>query len=153
RGILGVAAEVAGEEHGVDLAGAEESLRHAVEAPEVLLPAAGEVDRIARRRRRRERVGHPRRELVGQRRQLEAIAGGDVRGYDAVTATVAADRDASSARPRRGERRLRDVDQLRGRAYTDDAGRAAGRLDGRSAADKSAGMRERGARAGGARPR
>src|SRR5207244_9283229 len=59
-----VAAEVARDEQRVGLAGVEQHLDDALEAPDVLFGAACEVDRIVRRRGGRQYA----RELSGERR-------------------------------------------------------------------------------------
>ena len=96
--VLAVPAEVAGHEHRIDLAGVEQCLGDVRVRHEVLLAAAGEVDRVAGGRGGRQ-VGRDRgREPRAQHRQLQPGSVDLITGDRAVTAAVADDRDPARRR-------------------------------------------------------
>src|SRR5207302_1590403 len=87
-----------------------------LEARDVLLRAAREVDGVLGRRGRREHAADRAREPGREHGKLEPEARSDVRRDDPVAAAVAEYRDAASAGPPSEEQRLRRVDELpRGR--------------------------------------
>ena len=134
---LAVAAEVPGEDHGIDLARLEHGGVHALEVPEVLLAGAREIDRVGGDDRRRDRR-QARRELGRERRQLEACLGDEVGSDDARATAVPDDRDPPAGRTVGSKAPERAVDQLLRRRHPHDPGGPAGRLDrGRVARERS----------------
>ena len=88
-----VAAEVRGEEDGVDVLCLEKRARRAREAEDVLLARAGEVDRVRRRGRRRQQLAQPGLRGLRQHRQLDPAPSEEVARDRAVAAAVADDCD------------------------------------------------------------
>ena len=93
-----VAAEVRGEEDGVDVLCLEKRARRTREAEDVLLARAGEVDRVRRRGRRRQQLAQPGLRGLRQHRQLDSAPSEEVARDRAVAAAVADDRDATATR-------------------------------------------------------
>ena len=136
-----VAAEVAREQHRIDLARAQQRRRRAVERAHVLLAAAGQVDRVADRRRRRQ----PGAQLRGQRgagpRHGEPRLLGERRGDPAVAAAVGEHRDPAPGERAGAEQPVGGVDQLGRRPHALDPGRGAGGVDRRAVGRQRAGVR------------
>src|SRR4029079_6566757 len=82
-------------------------------------------------------------QFVRQRRQLEALRGGDVGRDDPVTAAVADDDDLPSTRLDPRQLGLREVNELPRRAHALHPGRAASRLDCARATDERTRVRPR----------
>ena len=144
--VLAVAAEVAGDEQRVDLARVEQGAGGVVERADVLLAAAGEVDRVRGRGGRGQagaQGGDGRRAEGGQ---LEARRVREAGRDPAVAAAVGEDRDAPSRRPPGAQQALGEVDHLLRRAHPLDPGGAAGGVDGGRVARQRAGVRADGAR-------
>ena len=139
-GVLAVAAEVPGQQDRVDFARCEEQPGDALEVGEILLAAAGQVDRVPRRRGRGEDRCQALGEIRPERGQAETGGGREVGCDHAVPTAVRDDGDPPPARKIADKGCLCEVDQLlRGRDALD-PGRAAGCVDRDELADERAGV-------------
>ena len=112
-GLLGrVAAEVAGQQHAVDLVGGEQHRDAPGVARGVLLARAGEVDRVGHRGLRPQRRLELGGERAGQHRGHEPDRHQRVGGHGAVAATVGEDRDPAAGHPPRRAQGDEQVGQL-----------------------------------------
>ena len=118
------------------------------EAEDVLFAGAGEIDRVGRRRVRRQAAAQCPLGSLREQRQLDPARAEEIARDRAVAAAVTDDRDARAARPVRREQRLRDVDERARRVHEMDPSCAAGRFDGVATARQRSCVR-----AGGAAPR
>ncbi len=143
--VLAVAAEVPGDEQGVDLVAAQELAREAVESVHVALGATGEVDGVGHGRAGGKLIAQRRCEDVRQMRDLQTRVRRDAGGDAAVPATVGEDPDPPPPRRRAAQQRRRGVDHLPGRAHPLDARRAAGGVDHRAVGGQCSRVRAHGA--------
>ena len=97
--VCGVTAEVAGQQHTVDLLGGNQDLDTPGIAPHVLLPRAGEVDRVGHRRLRPQRGLELAGERAGQHRGLQAGRIQRIGGHRPVPAPVGEDHGPASGQP------------------------------------------------------
>ena len=142
-----VAAEVGGEEHGVDVAGLEQRSRRTREANVSCSPAPARSTGFAVAAV----AGVPPAAWTASRWAAPAAPGRarrEVARDCAVAAAVADDRDTSSTRPLLGEQRLHRVDEAPRRVDAVHTGCAAGCVDGVERARQRAGVRSRGADSG-----
>ncbi len=141
RPVFGVAAEVAGHEQRVGLAGVEHRVRDPVERAHVLLGAAGEIDRVGDRGGVRQAGSQGSAQCGGQLRQGQPAALGLGRGDRPVTTAVGQHRDPPPAHRPAAQQYRAGVDQLLGGADTMDTRRLQQGVDRRVVGGQRAGMR------------
>ena len=124
-----VAAEVAGDQHTVDLVRGQESRHRPDVGHRVLLPRAGQVDRVGHRGARSQQGAQRRTRDLGEHGRLEADSCQRVGGDRAVTAAVGEDRDASAGHAAVAEQAVQQVGHLGRVVHAVGAGGGTGRVD------------------------
>ena len=141
RPVVAVTAEVAGDEHGVDLARGQHRLQHPGEGPRVLLAGPGQVDRVAGGTWRAGGTSQLGGELGGEQRHCQPGLLCDVGRQGAVTAAVREHAHSQCRRHGRGRAQPdagKRLDELRRGVDPLDAGCPGGGVDRQPARDEGA---------------
>ena len=148
RYVEAVPAEVAGDEDLVDLPGRQQRRGGPGVRPEVLLPAAGQVDGVADCRQWREPLSQTGGQRVAEPRHLQAAPGQGVGSQGPLPPAVTDDANPQATWSRPGAQERGGLDQLTRRVHPEGAGGGAGRVHRGERGRDRAGVGSRGALAG-----